>query len=118
MEVSGYFSLLAEDDLVSELEKLTKERISKEEEGSLTDLRKKMMSMLGMMQIDVFSLVSKLVFPCVSVSFLQSRPKMSRNYLYISLKVAEYSSPSAPEISPVILLCSLETSPEKRYSSN
>ena len=45
MEVSGYFSLLAEDDLVSELEKLTKERISKEEEGSLTDLRKKMMSL-------------------------------------------------------------------------
>ena len=44
MEVSGYFSLLAEDDLVSELEKLTKERMSKEEEGSLTDLRKKMMS--------------------------------------------------------------------------
>ena len=45
MEVSGYFSLLAEDDLVSELEKLTKERMSKEEEGSLTDLRKKMMSL-------------------------------------------------------------------------
>ena len=46
MEVSGYFSLLAEDDLVSELEKLTKERISKEEEGSLTDLRKKMITRL------------------------------------------------------------------------
>ena len=30
---------------MSELEKLTKERISKEEEGSLTDLRKKMMSL-------------------------------------------------------------------------
>ena len=45
MEVSGCFSLLAEDDLVSELEKLTKERISKEEEGSLTDLRKKIMSL-------------------------------------------------------------------------
>ena len=44
MEVSGYFSLLAEDDLVSELEKLTKERISKEE-SSLTDLRKKIMSL-------------------------------------------------------------------------
>ena len=40
MEVSGYFSLLAEDDLVR-----VKERISKEEEGSLTDLRKKMMSL-------------------------------------------------------------------------
>ena len=42
MEVSGYFSLLAEEDLVSELKKLTKERITKEEEGALTDLRKKM----------------------------------------------------------------------------
>ena len=45
MEVSGYFSLLAEEDLVSELKKLTKERISKEEEGALTDLRKKMISL-------------------------------------------------------------------------
>ena len=45
MEVSGYFSLLVEEDLVSELEKLTKERISKEEEGALTDLRKKMISL-------------------------------------------------------------------------
>ena len=41
----GYFSLLVEEDLVSELEKLTKERISKEEEGALTDLRKKMISL-------------------------------------------------------------------------
>ena len=40
MEVSGYFSLLVEEDLVSEL---TKERISKE--GALTDLRKKMISL-------------------------------------------------------------------------
>ena len=34
-----------EEDLVSELVKLTKERISKEEEGALTDLRKKMISL-------------------------------------------------------------------------
>ena len=40
MEVSGYFSLLVEEDLVSEL---TKETISKE--GALTDLRKKMISL-------------------------------------------------------------------------